>query len=78
VSGCCNEYGCRRKKPLHLMRDDLTGTWYVVTAYTEHAVLRTPEGKPLYRVTTRHALEPFQQEQLEAMLEALRNQDADA
>jgi hypothetical protein len=48
-------------------------------------VLRTPEGKPLYRVTTRHALEPFQQEQLEAMREAYRtiadaitNQDAEA
>jgi hypothetical protein len=28
VSGCCNEHGCRRKKPIKLGRSPLTGTWY--------------------------------------------------
>jgi hypothetical protein len=63
MSGCCNEYGCRRKKPIKLMRSPLTGTWYVVTAYTD-------QGGGIYRASTKHALEPQMQEQLEAMREA--------
>jgi hypothetical protein len=78
MSACCSEYGCRRKKPVKLTRSPLTGTWYVVTAYTD-------KGDGIYRASTKHALEPQMQEQLEAMREALqamryalRNQDADA
>ncbi len=35
MARCCNEHGCRRKKPIMLMRSELTGTWYIVTDYTE-------------------------------------------
>jgi hypothetical protein len=71
VSGCCSEYGCRRKKPVKLIRSPLTGTWYVVTAYTER-------DNGMLVASTKHALEPSQQKQLETMLEAFRNWDADA
>jgi hypothetical protein len=35
VSGCCNEYGCKRKQPFHIMRGDFTGAWYVVTRWKD-------------------------------------------
>jgi hypothetical protein len=72
MSACCNEYGCRRKKPIKLTRSPLTGTWYVVTAYTADPMLRTPDGEPVYRASTKHALEASQQEQLTAMFRAWR------
>lgn len=64
MSGCCNEYGCRRKKPVKLTRSPLTGTWYVVTAYTER-------DNGMLVASTKHALEPDVQEQLEAMWKAM-------
>jgi hypothetical protein len=30
---CCNEYRCRRTKPLLIFRGSLTGRWYVATDY---------------------------------------------
>jgi hypothetical protein len=71
MGGCCNEYGCRRKKPIKLTRSPLTGTWYVVTAYTGM-------GGGILRATTKHALEPEAQEMLESMWKALDETEDDA
>lgn len=65
---CCNEMGCRRKKPIKLMRSELSGTWYFVTDYT-HA----KHGEDTWRATTKHEVDPAQARQLEAMRDALRN-----
>ena len=35
MSGCCNEYGCTRKKPIRLMQGGLTGTWVLIPDYGE-------------------------------------------
>ncbi len=64
MAGCCNEHGCRRKKPIMPMRSGLTGTWYVVTDYTNR-------GEGRYEAKTKHALSPDQAAQLDAMREAL-------
>jgi hypothetical protein len=71
MSGCCNEHGCRRKKPVKLTRSPLTGTWYVVTAYTER-------DNGMLAASTKHALEEHTQKQLEATLEAFRNWDGES
>lgn len=34
---CCAEHDCRRGQPIRVLRSELTGTWYVVTRYTERA-----------------------------------------
>lgn len=60
MGGCCNEMGCRRRKPMMLMRSDLTGAWYVVTAYTE-------QGDGLFRASAKHRLPDNSQDQLEDM-----------
>ncbi len=73
MSACCNESTCRRKKPIKLMRSGLTGTWYVVTDYTER-VSPTPGGEPLYVAKVKHELDPAVAIQLEAMREAYRAQ----
>jgi hypothetical protein len=30
---CCNDYKCRRVKPMLVRRSEMTGTWYVITDY---------------------------------------------
>ncbi len=72
---CCSEPGCRRKKPIKLMRSDLTGTWYVVTDYTERTPL-TPEAEPMYVAKVKHELEPTAAIQLEAMRDALADRES--
>ena len=62
MSGCCDEMGCRRTKPMMLMRSALTGVWYVVTDYRE----RGSHG--LFWSKTRHRLRDDQQAQLNEML----------
>jgi hypothetical protein len=37
MSGCCNEYGCKRKQPFHIMRGDFSGKWSVVTKWKERS-----------------------------------------
>jgi hypothetical protein len=34
VSGCCDEYGCRRKQPIRLYLGDLSGQVYAATRST--------------------------------------------
>lgn len=67
MSGCCNEMGCRRKKPVQLTRSPLTDTWYVVTDHTEKA-------NGLLVAKTKHRLPDDQQRQLNDMLAAYREQ----
>lgn len=64
MSACCNEYGCRRKKPIMLMFSELTKSWYVVTDYTE----RSGDGE--YRAKTKHQLNADQSDQLTRMQQA--------
>ena len=64
MSECCNEYGCKRKKPVMLMRSDLTETWYVVTDYTKR-------GEGQFTAKVKHRLADNQQQQLEDMREEL-------
>jgi hypothetical protein len=59
MGGCCNEHGCRRKKPVKLVRSGLTGTWYVVTAYTDR-------GNGRIEALAKHALDEQTQEWLQA------------
>lgn len=33
MSGCCNEYGCTRKKPYKIRQGYFTDAWYLVTDY---------------------------------------------
>lgn len=60
MSACCNEVGCRRARPMMLMRSDLTGTWYVVTDYQDL-------GDGHYCAKAKHRLPDNTQEQLESM-----------
>ena len=34
MSECCNEYNCKRKKPVLVRRSVFSGRWTVVTDYT--------------------------------------------
>lgn len=64
VRGCCDEPECRRKQPVHLMRADFSGKWFVVTK-SEPAM----RGRSTMLAKERHEL-PVQ-EQL--MLDGMRN-----
>jgi hypothetical protein len=35
MSDCCNEYKCKRKKPILVRRGALSGHWVVITDYTQ-------------------------------------------
>lgn len=35
MSGCCNEYRCRRKQPVRILQGPFGGAWYVVIRYRE-------------------------------------------
>jgi hypothetical protein len=37
MSECCSQRNCRREQPIRLMRGGMTGKWYFVTDYAEHA-----------------------------------------
>jgi hypothetical protein len=50
MSGCCDQAGCRRKKPFHIRRGPLTGQVWLITDYD---VDPHSDGERL-RMKTRH------------------------
>lgn len=46
---CCDDYKCKRTKPILVRQSELTGCWYVVTAYKD-------EGNGIICATTRHEI----------------------
>lgn len=60
---CCNEWKCRRKQPIMLMRSDLTGTWFFVTRWKPLG----PEGG--FYAIEKHAVGKKQSADLERMRE---------
>jgi hypothetical protein len=45
MTACCDEYGCRRKQPIHLYLGELTGQVFAAT----HAHERSPGHWTAYR-----------------------------
>lgn len=55
---CCSEHNCRRKSPILVRRGAFSDQWTAITAYT------TGPGN-LITATTKHALDPVSQAEIE-------------
>lgn len=55
---CCGEHGCRRGQPIRVLRSGLTGSWYVVTRWSEKE-----DGTIV--AEQKHAVHPADADQLE-------------
>lgn len=64
MSGCCNELGCRRSKPIKVMQSGLTGVWYAVTDYVDL-------GDDRFEAKAKHKLPPDNQRELSELQAAL-------
>jgi hypothetical protein len=70
MNGCCNEYGCKRHQPFHLMRGDFSDVWYVVTKWTDR-----PNGG--YVAEEKHALPEVYQRELNEAFPRHADEDSD-